>query len=309
LRYNGGVRFLRYKGGVRFAILTAMLALCVLVGHGAGAATSPTTAQLLARYAPVLVLHPDERFQPETVDGYLADVDLVSGHYDQRLCKSIDGPAALDCYANADAAHAQAPAVYGAVFRRGKRIALQYWLFYPFDLYRPVDSPGGPTGEIWQDHEADWEAVTVLLDATRKPLLVGTSRHCGGARREWSQVTKRGTRPVVYAALGSHANYFSPGAIPLEKRCWPPVALAVLKAYNIALADSVAAGRTIAGAAVVPVTSSSPPWMKFPGAWGEAQYVHFPNNTPFAYGLGPTGPAFHALWRQPVSTVLGWPRG
>ena len=34
-----------------------------------------------------------------------------------------------------------------------------------------------------------------------------------------------------------------------------------------------------------------------------------PNNAPFGFGLGPSGPAFHALWRDPVKTVLAWPRG
>ena len=165
------------------------LVAVVVVGSCAGQAAPapvPTNTRLLARYAPILVLHPEERFQPEQVDGYLADADLVDGHYDQRLCKSVDGTAALDCYAMADAAHAQPPAVYGAVFRRGNRIALQYWLFYAFDLYSPTDPPG----EIWQDHEADWEAVTVLLDAKRKPLLLGTSRHCGGARRDWPDLAR-----------------------------------------------------------------------------------------------------------------------
>jgi hypothetical protein len=109
-------------------------------------ASTPTSAQLLARYAPILVLHPDERFQPESVDGYLADAVLVGGHYDQRLCKSVDGTAALDCYASADAAHAEPPAVYGAVFRRGNRIALEYWLFYPFDLFQITST----AGEFWQ---------------------------------------------------------------------------------------------------------------------------------------------------------------
>ena len=285
-------------------LLVAAVFVCSVAATTASAST-PANDQLLARYAPILVLHPDERFQPEPVDGYLADADLVAGHYDQRLCKSVDGIAALECYASADAVHAESPAVYGAVFRRGNRIALEYWLFYPFDLY----SPTVPPGEIWQDHEADWEAVTVLLDTKRKPLLVGTSRHCGGASRAWPSVTRRGTRPVVFVALGSHASYFAPGSISLEKRCWPTVALAVFKAYKVALVDHVATGRTIASAQVVPITATSPSWMTFAGAWGETQYVHFPNNAPFAYGLGPSGPAFHALWRQPVATVLSWPRG
>lgn len=284
--------------------LLASLALAA-AALGAPAAGVPPPATLLRTFEPVLVLHPDERFQPEAVDGYLADSDLVAGHRDQRLCRAIDGPAALGCYASADAAHAEPPAVYGAVVRSRDRIALEYWLFYAFDLYSPTDPPG----EFWQDHEADWESVTVILDAHGKPLQLGLSRHCSGARRDWSRVTRRGPRPVVYVALGSHANSFASGEIPLDRSCWPPVARAIFKAYAVPLRDHAAAGRTIDTATVVPVTATSPSWMTFAGAWGETQYVHFPKNAPFAYGLGPRGPVFHALWRRPVETVLSWPRG
>ena len=285
--------------------VVATVVVCSFAGQAASAPT-PTSAQLLARYAPILVLHPDERFQPEEVDGYLADADLVAGHYDQRLCKSIDGTAALDCYASADAAHAQSPAMYGAVFRRGNRIALEYWLFYAFDLFQIASTP--PLDQFWQDHEADWEAVTVVLDGNQKPLYVGTSRHCGGARRDWARVQKRDRHPVVYVALGSHANYFTAGEPALDRSCWPKVALAIYDAYKVPLRDRVAVGATISPQ-VVPITATSPKWMTFSGAWGETQYVHFPNNAPFAFGLGPKGPAFHASWRKPVATVLGWPRG
>jgi hypothetical protein len=264
----------------------------------------PTPAQLLQQYAPRLVLHPDERFRPEPVDGFLADSDLVGNHYDQRLCKASDGPAALDCYAAADQAHAQAPATYGAYFRSGNRIVLEYWLFYYFDLYSPTDPPG----DVWQDHEGDWEAVSVVLDTAGKPLLVGTSRHCGGARRSWAQVERRRTHPVVYVALGSHANYFQPGETALDVRCLPPTAQTIVKSYGVELDDHVAAGTTVVPK-VVRITATSPSWMTFTGAWGEAQYVHIPNNDPLAFGTGPTGPAFHALWRKPLATVLGWPAG
>ena len=44
--------------------------------------------------------------------------------------------------------------------------------------------------------------------------------------------------------------------------------------------------------------------------WGEDNVFHAPE--PFGTrveGPGPAGPAFHALWRNPVGTVLGWPSG
>ena len=303
------------------AVITSGLA-CWL-GAGAAAAALPSTpAQLLARHAPVLVLHPSERFAPVPVDGFLEDSDLLvrapdgtwqaatvplaqagrASRLDQRSCRAIDGPAALDCYAAAEEAHGASPTVYGAVMRTRDRIALQYWLFYPANLL----GLAAAQGPFWQFHEGDWEAVTVLLDTRERPQLVGLSEHCAGARREWARAPRRGSRPIVYVALGSHANYFTPGRKTLSRRCWPKEAVAVADAYRIALLDSVGRGRTIAPA-VSSVTATAPSWMVFGGTWGEDQYVHFPGVDPLRFGAGPAGPAFHALWRKPVATVLGWP--
>jgi hypothetical protein len=150
----------------------------------------------------------------------------------------------------------------------------------------------------------------VLLDLNERPTDVGVSRHCGGARRAWAKVEKRGTRPVVYSALGSHALYFGPGRYRQEKRCWPKEALAVFDAYKVAVVDNVghvAEGRSVSPR-VVPVDATSPAWMRFRGTFGESQYLHFPQAT-FAYGAGPRGPAFHDLWRKPFATPRSWPRG
>jgi len=278
--------------------------------------------QLLARHAPVLVLHPDERLAPVPVDGFLADSDLQvrspdgtwqpsatslrqagpASRLDQRLCRAVDGPAALDCYARAEQAHAASPAVFGAVFRIGDRIALQYWLFYPANIFSISTS----RGLFWQSHEGDWEAVTLLLDARERPLLVGLSEHCTGARRDWKGVQRRGSRPVVYVALGSHANYFTPGKKPLARSCWPQDALALADAYSVPLLDSVARGRTVAPI-VTRVTAAAPSWMAFAGTWGEDQFVHLPGIAPVRFRTGPIGPAYHQLWRKPVATVLTWP--
>ena len=181
-----------------------------------GSALALTPGQLLERHKPIVVLHPLERSAPTAVEGFLADADLAGGRYDVRACAARDGLAALQCYDEAD--EPAAPVVYGAVFRSGKRVALQYWLFHAFDLWSPL-VPQSP--DYWKSHEGDWEAVTVLLDARGRPVEVGTSRHCGGARRTWAKVEKRGVRPVVYSALGSHALYFKPGRYPQERRCWP----------------------------------------------------------------------------------------
>src|SRR5262249_5366128 len=159
----------------------------------------------------------------------------------------------------ADAAHAEPTTAYGAYFASPGRVVLEYWLFYPFDLY----SVSNPPNEFWQDHEADWETVAVVLDTTGKtptPLLVAVSRHCSGARREWARTERRGRHPVVYVALGSHANYYAPGEIRVDRRCWPPAARAILKAYAVPVRDHVASGTAVTPS-VIPVSAVSPSWM------------------------------------------------
>lgn len=305
-------------------VLVPLLAAAALVPGSAAAPTAtPPLGVLLARHVPILVLHPAERLRPVSVDGFLADSDLlrkteagwekVDGplpaggadlRLDQRVCRAREGPVATTCYASAQGAHGSALVVYGAAFRRRNRIELQYWLWYPFNPY----SPTVPAGEVWEAHEGDWEAVSVILDLQGKPLLVGLSRHEEGARREWTKVPKRGLRPLVYVALGSHANYFGPGAHRLDPRTTPKELISVIESLGVRPLDHTGPGGVVRPK-LVPVTSSTPTWMAFAGAWGEDRYIHAPNSEPLAFGAGPRGPAFHEQWRAPVTEVLSWPRG
>jgi VPS62-like protein len=276
---------------------------------------------LLARHVPVLVLHPLEQFTPVRVDGFLVDSDLQqrmpagwetipgplpSGRadlrLDQRSCLAIDGPAAAPCYAGAEAVHGSPPVVYGKAFRTKTRIDLQYWIWYPYNDYGLTSPPR----EVWQAHEGDWESVSVILDREGRPLEAALSKHCAGTRRAWSDVRRRGGRPIAYVALGSHANYFEPGTFRHSPACWPRELRDVVRALR--LVDRASSGRTIRPT-VVPVAALLPSWMRFAGTWGETAYVRFPNNAPIAYGAGPRGPAFHDAWRRPVTEELAWPRG
>jgi hypothetical protein len=306
-------------------VLTLVCALAV-VGSAAGERErTPSLAALLARHAPVLVLHPDESFEPVPVDGFLSDSDLtrktakgwepVPGplpaggadlRLDQRLCTAFDGLAATPCYVAAQAAHGAAPVVYGAVFRARDRIDLQYWLWYPYDDF----SPAYPASDFWQAHEGDWEAVSVILDRAGTPLTVAYSQHRNGRRRAWAQAPKRGgLRPLVYVALGSHANFFDSGKQPLAPPGVDQAAINVMKAYGVPVpADHTGRGRVIRPA-LVRVTARTPSWMTFAGAWGEAEYLHIPGRDPLFAGLGPRGPAFHAQWRRPVVEEMSWPSG
>ena len=327
----------------RLVSLAACLLMIGLFASAGGAATPPPPSlqTLLARYSPVVVLHPQERFQPVPVDGFLADADLyqqtgggwqkvdeplpsgLSGYrLDQRLCSPREGIAAIPCYAAAQDAHAAPPTIYGNASRRGDRIVLQYWLFY-YD--NPLLLPATPVGTFWQSHEGDWELVNVVLDADEHPIEAAFSQHCSGKKKAWTAVEKSpsgSTHPVAYVALGSHANYFAPGtgpegAVPINPACFGAIA-AILPPF-LHVVDQVIDGS--AGGAVVGPPGSGvdaatihhiegTTWSEFGGAWGESEYFFTPIRLgPFVgaipAGLAPASPANQANWN--VNTILAWP--
>jgi hypothetical protein len=311
----------------RITALAALLVVIAGVPASGTAESAPSLRVLLARHVPILVLHPAESFRPVPVDGFLADSDLMRPNpaggwekveaplpplpvgraeyrLDQRSCRAIEGPIAISCYLSTQAAHGAGPVAYGVAFRVDGRIALQYWLWYPYNVY----SPTVPPGELWQAHEGDWESVSVLLDARGRPLLAGYSQHSEGQRRAWVKVSKVGSRPRVFVALGSHANYFAPGAHRFDPRIVEPVLISVIRQKGQPPVDYTARGRVVRPR-LVRVSATTPSWMTFAGAWGEDAYLRVPPSEPVLYGNGPPGPAFHEQWRVPVADVLSWPRG
>jgi hypothetical protein len=148
----------------------------------------------------------------------------------------------------------------------------------------------------------------VILDARGRPLLGGYSQHSEGQRRVWTRVPKVGQRPRVFVALGSHANYFAPGAHRFDPRIVDPVLISVVEQKGFTPADRTGRGRVVRPL-LVRVSATAPSWMAFAGAWGEDAYIRVPPSPPALYGLGPPGPAFHEQWRNPVGDVMSWPRG
>jgi hypothetical protein len=307
-------------GAVPARIVLAALASLALAPPGAAA---PSPARLLAAYAPVVLLHPDERFAPVAVEPFLAASALErrtdSGwqaverpalpddpgpwRLNQRACVPSVGVASIACYA----ATPPGPAtVYARATRTRDRIVLQYWLFYAYDFW---SGRFPPSDYLWQAHEGDWEAVAVVLTAAGRPLRAGYSQHCSGQRRAWARVPRQGTHPLVHVALGSHSSWFEPGDHPIDTRCYPQAARVVLGAYLGTALDRTGTSRRTRPR-VVPVTDSSPGWMRFRGTWGEEGWFHAPDpvNT-VTYGAGPPGPAFHDLWRDPLRTIARWPEG
>ena len=135
-------------------------------------------------------------------------------------------------------------------------------------------------------HEGDWESVSVILDAHGKPLLAGYSQHAEGQRRAWASVPKVGARPRGFVALGSHANYFTPGAHRFDPRIVEPVLISVIRQKGLRPVDHTGSGPVVRPR-LVRVTARTPAWMAFAGACGEDAYLRVPPSEPARYGNGP----------------------
>jgi hypothetical protein len=103
---------------------------------------------------------------------------------------------------------------YGRVVREGGYTCLQYWFFYAMNDWRSTF--GGVN-----DHEADWEMVTVYLadgaaSEAPRPAWVAFSSHDyrgDDLRRRWDdpELEREGEHPVVFAGAGSHSGAFIAG--------------------------------------------------------------------------------------------------
>jgi hypothetical protein len=96
------------------------------------------------------------------------------------------------------------------VDKMGPFTDLTYFFFYPFNF---VLFGRGSYG----NHVGDWEYVTVRVYWTvgpsgwenPQPWSVYASSHDGeGAVRDWGSVSLSDGHPVIYAASGTHANYY-----------------------------------------------------------------------------------------------------
>jgi len=104
-------------------------------------------------------------------------------------------------------------AYYGRVIQDAGWTILQYWFFYPYNNWR-----SGFHGV--NDHEADWEMITIYLAAERgrglAPRWVAYASHDFSGddlRRRWddAELERVDGHPVIYVGAGSHASYFVPG--------------------------------------------------------------------------------------------------
>jgi len=107
-----------------------------------------------------------------------------------------------------------------------REYAIQYWFLYFYN-------------HRLNQHESDWEQITLRLDSEKNPVEAFYSSHEAGTRKLWSKLEHVGDHPVVYVSQGTHANYFTGGTHSVTIACRP-----VLKAARVCVSKRTIRDRT-----------------------------------------------------------------
>lgn len=290
--------------------------------------TPPQQQALAERYAPILYFHPDERNFLQDPNTFLAqsslreerdfrgdeevhgvgdvppeelagigeenktdDSALFLDHSDETLGEGIrEGDLANSLNLYSYGFNPQANGGKGAH-------EITYYLFYAYN-----DGPPEGIGEV-QNHEGDWERVTIQLDPdTNLPLEMRYSAHEGdNTLRTGSGIPMEDGRPVVFVGKGSHASYPEPGQWHTEG---PGV-------HDYTSDDGIRFDLSTRPATDV----TTQPWYGGYVQWGErGSSSEIPEGLPWVGALngvtsGPTGPSpgkqavGEATERQPLSDL------
>ena len=260
---------------------------------GADRDARTTTADLIERYAPILVLRAQERPCDPAGEPYVAaPVEIVLGDPIVRLRHDgtgkpviVDGPTAPDIDGLDDTYYLDLPGNPlrpGCVYERRSRermqglvpmamvhlarerigggLAIQYWLFYYFNDWNNT-------------HEGDWEMIQVVFDVDTveqalrtDPVEVGFAQHAGGERAAWdeSKLDREGDRPVVYVARGSHASHFDQAVYLGWGEDGTGVGCDITQGPSIVVPIQT---RLVADDTVTPTWAED--WLRFDGRWGQ----------------------------------------
>lgn len=318
----------RTRVGLLLGIATAAVLIPVattqLAFDEAGASAVPdqttpdsaTRAALARRFAPILRLDRRELLVPISVESYLSASDLVERQGRTRtVVKPSPSPGDLDrdddcltdepaCTFNLDVRGANPPFSRPAAYERiqnkllaagaprvvyahvtqyddGGDYAVQYWFLYVYN-YR------------LNDHESDWEQITIHLDSDRQPIEAFYSSHATGQKRVWARMEKDGAHPVDYAARGSHANYFTRGKHPVTLLCTP-----LRRRLNVCVKKRTVLDEANGAHVLRPGRDyriRELPGTPFVGGWGSGNYVAGKKTTDVV-----SDPRLRSAWADPLS--------
>lgn len=204
-----------------------------------------------------------------------------------------------------------APAVLILV-DKGSGIVDAFWFFfYSYNLGQTVFNIR------FGNHVGDWEHCMMRFE-NGIPRGVFFSEHEGGQAYAYEAVEKRGERPVIYSAVGSHAMYAMPSShsyiLPFnllkdetdKGPLWDPSLNNYAYHYDYTReygedTDDLLQPQSLLPAASNPYAPTS--WFHFRGRWGDEVYsLADPRQWRFFgqyhYVTGPDGPKFKTLDRE-----------
>ena len=164
--------------------------------------------------------------------------------------------------------------MYGRTVEQNQRLWLQYWFWYFYNDYQLAFSAG--------THEGDWEMIQLRMHPSEdRPDLAVYAQHRYGEKRRWTDVEKRGERPVVYVGRGSHASYYEEGFHQTE--AW----------YDLADGKRGAPDPLT----LELIRDDENAWMLWPGRWGDTKPN--PDDKLGLHSNAPTGPGRKKQWSKP----------
>jgi hypothetical protein len=305
------MRVVARGSAVPVAVALLVLLLLPLAGARPALAQGNSDEQaLLERFAPVMAIRHQstkcgdgERFRPVSVDVVLGRDDVVlrdasgtvvakaptaedlAGLGDDRWLDLPGNALKPGCtyekwFKSLDAT----PSIYGRVTKDQGHLVLQYWFYWVYNQWNDV-------------HESDWEGIQLQFDTddvdeamSSMPSRYAYAQHEGAEYADPGDSKVKlvdGTHPVVYAAQGSHASYFS-------STRW----FGKSGATGFGCDDTSSPIDRIRPAVIrLPQdapTSGDFAWLSYTGHWGQKE--------PF-FDDGPTGPATKDRWDQPLEWV------
>ncbi|KAH7149292.1 hypothetical protein B0J13DRAFT_583965 [Dactylonectria estremocensis] len=207
--------------------------------------------------------------------------------------------------------YSAAPAVL-VVVDKGSGIVDAFWFFfYSYNLGQTVFNIR------FGNHVGDWEHCMVRFE-NGIPRGIFFSEHEGGQAYAFDAVEKRGNRPVIYSAVGSHAMYAMPNKhsyiLPFgllkdltdKGPLWDPTLNNYAYHYDYTKeygedTDELREPQGLVPAASNPHAPTS--WFHFRGRWGDEVYSLADRRQwrffgQYHYVTGPDGPKFKTLDRE-----------
>ncbi|MDD5145337.1 MAG: Vps62-related protein [Candidatus Pacebacteria bacterium] len=281
-------------------------------------ASGSISQQIAEKFAPIIYLHPDENYEPKSVNIIIDNAVLKDKKtktlilLNHRLTASdlYDLPNSSNLYLDIpdfDIANSQSASylqkyagiknnypttVYARVFVYQGKTVIQYWLFYFFN-----------DGSL-NKHEGDWEYVQLVFNGSDLNRILNStfpefavySQHFSWEAKYWREVAAVSAHPLVYVARGSHANYFSAGENTNVafidytsfggEIIFPQMKTRKegLKNYELILLPDLNDPQKV---------QKEQPWISFQGNWGE-----WVSNANFDIN-GPDSPSKRDLWTIP----------